>query len=146
MYGAPYSHWKQSALLTHKAPGPALERHMGRGRTHRNLYETAGPDVDRIHQPQPQHSPGAREPYPTAPLNADGIEAFDRLAAHFPIIQAVTQHETAAVHAAQLAHQAAAGSLTDLDADDLAHAEDLMAGARAVLANAGRLDLIGAGA
>lgn len=33
--------------------------------------------------------------------------------------------------------------LSDMHADDLVHAEDLMAGARAVLAAAGRLDLIG---
>jgi hypothetical protein len=42
--------------------------------------------------------------------------------------------------------EAAAGSLTDLDADVLAHAEHLKAAARTVLATAGRLDLIGAGA
>jgi hypothetical protein len=35
------------------------------------------------------------------------------------------------------------GGLSDLDADDLAHNVDLMAGARAVLAKAGRLDLVG---
>jgi hypothetical protein len=27
------------------------------GRTHLNLYEKAGPAVDRIHQPRAQHSP-----------------------------------------------------------------------------------------
>ncbi len=92
-----------------------------------------------------KHSPVAREPYPTAPVPAAVTKAADRLAAHFPLIQAVTRHETAAVHAAQLAARAQAdGTLSDLDADDLAHAEDLMAGAQAVLATAGRLDLIGA--
>lgn len=91
--------------------------------------------MERIGQPQDRPTPHA---YPTA------REAVDRLASHFPLVQAVTRHETAAVHAAQLAAQAAAGSLTDLDADDLAHAEDLMAAARTVLASAGRLDLIGA--
>lgn len=102
--------------------------------------------TDRNGQQPTQHSPGAREAYPTAPVPAAVTEAADRLAAHFPLIQAVTRHETAAIHAAQLAHQAAAGTLTDLDADDLAHAEDLKAAARTVLATAGRLDLIGAGA
>lgn len=96
---------------------------------------------ERNGQPQAGPTPHA---YPTAPLPPAATEAADRPAAHFPLIQAVTRHETAAVHAAQLAHQAAAGSLTDLDADDLAHAEDLMAAARTVLASAGRLDLIGA--
>lgn len=96
--------------------------------------------------PQPQQpTPPQPEP-PRAPLPPAATEAVDRLAAHFPLIQAVTRHETAAVHAAQLAHQAAAGTLIDLDADDLAHAEDLMAGAHATLAAVGRLDLIGAGA
>lgn len=46
----------------------------------------------------------------------------------------------------ELADLAAEGvELSDMHADDLAHAEDLMAGARAVLADAGRLDLIGGG-
>ena len=97
--------------------------------------------MERIGQPQDQPTPHA---YPTAPLPPAATKAADRLASHFPLIQATTRHEKAAVHAAQLAHQAAAGSLTDLDADDLAHAEDLKAAAHTVLANAGRLDLIGA--
>ena len=52
-------------------------------------------------------------------------------------------YETAAAHRAQLAALAEADKLSDLDADSLAHAEDLAAGARATLAAAGRLDLIG---
>lgn len=96
--------------------------------------------------PQPGPTP-TRAPYPTAPLGPIATRLLARLEHAFPhlaIVQAVTLHETAAVHAAQLAHEAAAGSLTDLEADDLAHAEDLMAGARTTLAQAGRLDLIGA--
>lgn len=102
--------------------------------------------MDRSQQQPPQPTP-APGPYPTAPLGPVGRQLLARLEHAFPhlaIVQAVTLHETAAVHAAQLAHEAAAGSLTDLEADDLAHAEDLMAGARHTLAQAGRLDLIGA--
>ncbi|MFJ6566592.1 hypothetical protein ACIQNU_04180 [Streptomyces sp. NPDC091292] len=55
----------------------------------------------------------------------------------------MTVYETAAVHARELGVLAASGRMSDLDADSLAAAEDLMAGASAVLATAGRLDLIG---
>ena len=79
---------------------------------------------------------------PTAPLPLDAAEALARIESHFPLIHAVTQYETAAEHAVQLAALAETGKMTDLDADSLAHAEDLMAGARAALADAGRLDLI----
>ena len=58
-------------------------------------------------------------------------------------LAAVTQYETAAVHVVQLAALAAGGQMSDLDADSLAAAEDLMAAAWATLAKAGRLDLIG---
>ena len=37
----------------------------------------------------------------------------------------------------------ATGCMSDMNADDLAHYVDLMAGSRATLAAAGRLDLIG---
>lgn len=58
-------------------------------------------------------------------------------------LAAVTEYETAAMHAAQLAAVAESGRMTDLDADSLAAAEDLMAAAQARLADAGRLDLLG---
>lgn len=84
---------------------------------------------------------------PTAPLPPAAVDALAALELHFPLIEAVTQYETAAVHAVQLAALAESGvKLSDLDADSLAHAEDLMAGARATLAAAGRLDLIGVAA
>lgn len=83
---------------------------------------------------------------PTAPLPLAAIETLARIESHFPLIQAVTVYETAAVHAVQLAALAEVDKLSDLDADSLAHAEDLMAGARQALAKAGRLDLIEAAA
>jgi hypothetical protein len=80
---------------------------------------------------------------PTAPLPAPAVEAVASLVPHFPLVEAVAAYETAAVHVVQLAARAESGTLSDLDADSLAHAEDLMAGAKATLAKAGRLDLIG---
>jgi hypothetical protein len=79
---------------------------------------------------------------PTAPLPPAAAEALAKLAPHFPVVQAVTVYETAAVKAVQLAALAETGKLSDLDADSLAHAEDLMAGARQTIADAGMLDLI----
>jgi hypothetical protein len=79
----------------------------------------------------------------TAPLSPAAAEALARCIAHFPIIQAVTQYETAVVHAAQLAHLAESGRMTDLEADSLVVAEDLMAAARETLAAADRLHLLG---
>lgn len=80
---------------------------------------------------------------PTAPLPSAAADSLARVESHFPLIQAVTVYETAAVHAVQLAALAESGRMTDLDADSLAHAEELMAGAKATLTKAGRLDLIG---
>jgi predicted HAD superfamily phosphohydrolase len=79
---------------------------------------------------------------PTAPLPPAAVEALAALIPRFPLVQAVTEYETAAVHAAQLAGLAESGRMTDLDADSLAVAEDLMAAAKAKLDAAGRLDLI----
>jgi hypothetical protein len=79
----------------------------------------------------------------TAPLSPKAAAALARALPHFPIVRAVAEYETAAVHAAQLAGLAEAGRMTDLDARSLADAEDVMAAARTVLAKAGRLDLIG---
>jgi hypothetical protein len=83
---------------------------------------------------------------PTDPLSPAAVELLARVESHFPLIHAVTVYETAAVYAVQLAALAEAGKLSDLDADSLAHAEDLMAAARQTLADAGRLDLIGVAA
>jgi hypothetical protein len=59
-----------------------------------------------------------------------------------PVV-AVARYGAASARAAELSAVAATGRMTDLDADSLAHAEELMDGARATLASAGRLDLIG---
>jgi hypothetical protein len=82
-------------------------------------------------------------PTRTAPLTPAAVEALARLQSEFPLIRAVAQDETAAEHAVQLAALAEAGRLTDLDADSLAAAEAMKDAARAQLADAGRLDLIG---
>ncbi|MFB7500060.1 hypothetical protein ACFC09_36175 [Streptomyces sp. NPDC056161] len=58
------------------------------------------------------------------------------------VVEAVARYEAAAVHARDLAAVAASGRMSDLDADSLAAAEDLMADARATLASAGQLRLI----
>jgi len=79
----------------------------------------------------------------TAPLPPAAAEALAHALPHFPLVQAVVEYETAAVHAAQLAAVAETGRMTDLDARSLADAEDVMAAAYTVLHTAGRLDLIG---
>jgi hypothetical protein len=53
------------------------------------------------------------------------------------VVRAVTVYETAAVHAAYLGNVALSGRLSDLDAESLAVAEDLMAGSLATLVAAG---------
>ncbi|MYU20793.1 hypothetical protein [Streptomyces sp. SID8352] len=79
---------------------------------------------------------------PLIGLPPEGMKALARLAQHFPLIQAATRYETAARRAAELAGLAKSGRLSDLDADSLAAAEDLMASAHTTLDQAGRLDLI----
>lgn len=74
----------------------------------------------------------------TAVINGTPVTAVS-----LPVAEALTVFETASLHAVQLAARAESGTLSDLDADSLAHAEDLMAGARATLAAAGMLHLIG---
>ena len=89
------------------------------------------------------HDAASHVRIPTAPLPPAAVELLESLESRFPLIQAVTQFETAMVHVVQLAALAESGRMTDLDADSLAHAEELMAGAKATLTKAGRLDLIG---
>lgn len=82
----------------------------------------------------------------TAPLPPAAVEALAHALPHFPLVQAVAEYETAAVHAAQLAGLAESGRMSDLDAQSLADAEDVMAAAHAVLKQAGQLHLIGVSA
>lgn len=58
-----------------------------------------------------------------------------------PVV-AVARYRKSEARANELIAIAFTGSMSDLDADDLAHNVDLMAGYRATLAAAGRLDLI----
>jgi hypothetical protein len=58
-----------------------------------------------------------------------------------PVI-AVARYRSAEARANELIEIARTGSMSDLDADDLAHNVDLMAGYRATLTTVGRLDLI----
>jgi len=81
--------------------------------------------------------------FPTARLSSEAAEALVRVESRFPLIQAVAQYKSAAADRAQLAAVAESGRMSNLDADSLAHAEELMADAWATLAEAGRLDLIG---
>lgn len=85
---------------------------------------------------------------PTAPLPRLAVAAMDHLALRLrfpkPVVDAVVQYETAALHAAELAAQSASGiSLPAVDVRSWEFAEDLMSGARATLAAAGALSLIG---
>jgi hypothetical protein len=88
---------------------------------------------------------------PVVPLSSAAREALARLEAAFAgqsrvspaVARAVTQYETAAVHARELAAKAAtAQGLPAIDVRSWEFAEELMAGAKATLAAAGRLDLI----
>ena len=79
----------------------------------------------------------------TAPIPASAAVLLDGLLAQFPLVRAVAQYETAAERVTQLAPLAETGKMSDLDADSLVAAEDIMAAAHDVLKAAGRLDLIG---
>jgi len=64
--------------------------------------------------------------------------------APLPTPVAIARYRSAEARANELIVAArATGCMSDMNADDLAHYVDLMAGARATLAAAGRLDLIG---
>ncbi|MFJ9420726.1 hypothetical protein [Streptomyces sp. NPDC101249] len=64
----------------------------------------------------------------TEPLPPAAAAAAAKLTARFPRLDAAESYESAAVRAVQLAAVAETGHMSDLDADSLAHAEDLMAG------------------
>jgi hypothetical protein len=84
---------------------------------------------------------------PTAPLPQAASVAIGRLGVRLalpgPVAGAVLSYRSAAARAVLLMDLVTAEyALSPLEWDDLAHAEDLMAGAKANLANVGRLDLI----
>lgn len=79
---------------------------------------------------------------PTAPLPSSALHAMRALELRLTAVD----YRRAEARANDLIAIGAAGAMSDLDADDLAHAVDLMAGYRATLAAAGRLDLIGVAA
>lgn len=83
---------------------------------------------------------------PTAPLPLAATSLLRslelKLSFPLPVVRAVTEYETAAVHAKDLAAVAETGDMSDLDADSLAAAEDLMAAARVTLAEAGLEHLV----
>jgi hypothetical protein len=70
------------------------------------------------------------------------MRSLERRLATPAVVRAVTVYETAAVHAAYLSNVAWTGTMSGLDADSLAAAEDLMAGSLATLAAAGMLHLV----
>jgi hypothetical protein len=83
---------------------------------------------------------------PTAPLPTAAVEAMRSLElALTPPAETAADYRAAEARANELMAIARTGRMSDLNADDLAHYVDLMAGARATLAKAGRLDLIGGG-
>lgn len=89
--------------------------------------------------------PAASAALSAADVAAHEAGSYVRLPA--AVVRAVAQYEAAALHAAQLAAKAATGmDLAKLDVRSWEFAEDLMAGCRATLAEAGRLDLIGGAA
>lgn len=71
------------------------------------------------------------QPSPTAPLPSTPADMAAR-------------YRAAETRANELIQVARTGRMSDLNADDLAHYVDLMAGAKATLAKAGALHLIGA--
>jgi hypothetical protein len=84
---------------------------------------------------------------PTAPLPTPAVAALARLELRLafpkPVVDAVTRYESAALHAAELAAKAATGNgLPALDVRSWEFAEELMAGSRATLADAGLLHLV----
>jgi hypothetical protein len=70
------------------------------------------------------------------------MRSLERRLATPAVVRAVTVYETAALHRTYLAAVALSGSLSDLDADSLAVAEELMAGALATLTAAGMRHLV----
>jgi hypothetical protein len=84
-------------------------------------------------------------PTPTTPLPPAAAAALAKLECTSiapAVVRAVTEYETAALHAVELSDLALIDAMSDVDAHSLLDALDLMAAARKALAKAGHLDLI----
>ncbi len=80
---------------------------------------------------------------PLPPAAAAALRSLEfRLTVDPAIVRAVTRYEAASLRATELAKVAASGRMSDMDADSLAAAEDLMAASLATLAEAGALYLV----
>lgn len=96
--------------------------------------------------PRPTPLSLSRPTAPLPPLAAAALSRLERSSIAPAVVKAVAQYETAAMHAAHLASKAALReNLPAIDVRSWEFAEELMAGARAVLAEAGQLALIGGG-
>jgi hypothetical protein len=92
--------------------------------------------------PQRADHPASRLTAPLPPAAVSAMRSLERRLATPAVVRAVTVYETAAVHAEYLGNVALSGRMSDLDAESLAVAEELMAGSRATLAAAGMLHLV----
>ncbi len=84
-------------------------------------------------------------PTPTAPLSPAASAALARLERPFlplHVVRAVTRYEVASARTAELSHLMDSRDLSGAEFNALFDAQTAMAGARAELKNAGRLDLI----
>jgi hypothetical protein len=85
-------------------------------------------------------------PTPTAPLSPAASAALAKLERAFlplNLVRAVTRYEVASARTAELSHLMDSRDLSGAEFNALFDAQTAMAGARAELKNAGRLDLIG---
>lgn len=83
---------------------------------------------------------------PTAPLSPAAVEAMRRLEERLTapeVLQAAARYKVASALTAEVGRVMSTRDLTDVEMTDLLYVQDVMREARAVLAAAGRLDLIG---
>lgn len=89
-----------------------------------------------------------QDPRPTAPLPQPAIDALGRLRLrlNYPtdLYRAAARYKVASAATAQAARWTDKRDLTDIELNDFQYMQDVMREARTALANAGRLDLIGA--
>jgi len=82
---------------------------------------------------------------PLAPAAADALAKLERAFLPLEIRKAVTRYEVASARTAELSHLMDSRDLSGAEFNALFDAQTAMAGARAELKDAGRLDLIGGG-